>query len=65
MLGRRRYPNLPGGIEVSPGYGYMINGGDAIWTPPQFNKFGPVTFYTDNITAHTRNDTPSNWFQRT
>ena len=44
---RARYPNLPGGIEVSPGYEAMIQGGDADWTPPQFNRFGPVEFHTD------------------
>jgi len=44
---RARYPNLPGGIEVSPGYDGMIPGGDAQWTPPQFDRFGPVEFHTD------------------
>ena len=60
---RARYPNLPGGIEVSPGYGAMISGSDAVWTPPQFDKFGPVTFYTDSVDSHTRNDTANGWFQ--
>merc|ERR1712070_412814 len=27
-------------------------------------KYGNVTFYTDNIDAHLRNDTPSNWYQQ-
>ena len=49
---RARYPNLPGGIEVSPGYGAMISGGDAQWTPPQFDRFGPVEFYTDVRAPH-------------
>ena len=44
---RARYPNLPGGIEVSPGYDCMIPSKDAEWTPPQFSKYGNVTFYTD------------------
>merc|ERR1712070_1067767 len=26
-------------------------------------KYGNVTFYTDNVDAHLRNDTPKNWFQ--
>eukprot|EP00729_Bicosta_minor_P003417 gene3417-31687_t len=30
------------------------------WTPPNFNRFGPVDFYTDNQTATQRTDTPSN-----
>lgn len=60
---RARYPNLPGGIEVSPGYDGMISGNDASWTPPDLNKYGPVQFYTDNTTAHKRNDTTGTWFQ--
>lgn len=60
---RARYPNLPGGIEVSPGYDAMVSGSQGQWTPPDFNKFGPVQFYTDNITSHTRNNTPDGWFQ--
>ncbi|CAE8664940.1 unnamed protein product, partial [Polarella glacialis] len=62
---RARYPNLDGGVEVSPGYGGMIssdaNPSNAKWTPPQFDKFGPPKFFTDS--AHTRNNTPDNWFQ--
>jgi len=61
---RARYPNLPGGIEVSPGYGAMIDGGQAVWTPPQFGRFGNVTFYEDDTPAHHRNNTVDNWFQR-
>ena len=62
-----RYPNLPGGIEVSCGYGCMIDGGDAKWTPPQFDRFGEVTYYTDMNPAHKRNNTDmggglDNWF---
>jgi len=62
-----RYPNQPGGIEVSCGYDCMINGGDATWTPPQFNRFGDVTYYTDMNPAHKRNNTDmggglDNWF---
>jgi len=60
---RARFPNLPHGIEASPGYGGMISGGKASWTPPDFNKFGPVTYHTDTTVEHKRNDTPSNWFQ--
>ena len=37
-----RYPNQPGGVEVSCGYGCMVNGGSATWTPPDFNKYGAV-----------------------
>eukprot|EP00928_Gymnodinium_smaydae_P024558 TRINITY_DN19838_c1_g1_i1.p1 TRINITY_DN19838_c1_g1~~TRINITY_DN19838_c1_g1_i1.p1 ORF type:complete len:805 (-),score=72.35 TRINITY_DN19838_c1_g1_i1:236-2650(-) len=61
---RARYPNLPGGIEVSPGYGAMIPSNAAKWTPPQFDKFGPVKYYTDNTAEHLRNNTPDNWFQK-
>eukprot|EP00041_Stephanoeca_diplocostata_P031470 m.980369 g.980369 ORF g.980369 m.980369 type:complete len:903 (-) comp23965_c1_seq3:323-3031(-) len=60
---RARYPNIPGGLETSCGYGCMVPGGDASWTPPDFNKFGPVTYYQDNISSHVRNDTPDDWFQ--
>ena len=60
---RARYPNLPGGIEVSPGYGAMIPSGSADWTPPQFDKFGKVDFYTDDVPSHARNDTANGWFQ--
>ena len=41
---RARYPNLPGGIEVSPGYGAMISSGDAAWTLPDFNRLTATTF---------------------
>ena len=58
---RARYPNLPGGIEVSPMYDDMIPSDEGVWTPPQFDKFGPVKFYTDNTSAHKR---PNNgWFE--
>ena len=58
---RSRYPNLPGGIEVSCGYGCMINGDDAIWTPPEFDKYGNTTYYTDELPAHTRPN--AGWFE--
>jgi hypothetical protein len=66
---RARYPNLPGGIETSCGYGCMLDEHSAKWTPPDMNKYGPVDYYTDNISAHDRNDTTINgktgttWFQ--
>jgi hypothetical protein len=60
---RARFPNLPGGLEVSCGYDCMISSNKAKWTPPNFNKYGPVDFYTDNQTATQRTDTPSGWFQ--
>jgi hypothetical protein len=60
---RARYPNLPGGLETSCGYGCMVSSRSAKWTPPDFNKFGQVTYYTDNQTETARHDTPSNWFQ--
>jgi hypothetical protein len=60
---RARYPNLPGGIEVSPGYGAMIPSANADWTPPDFGKYGNVTFFTDNVASHARNDTSNGWFQ--
>jgi hypothetical protein len=59
---RARYPNIPGGIEVSCGYGCMISGDSAAWTPPNLNRFGPVTFYTDSNPEHDRNDTAEGWF---
>lgn len=58
---RARYPNLPAGLEASCGYGCMISGGSAKWTPPDFNKFGKVDFYTDHVPEHQRNTT-HNWF---
>ena len=60
---RARFPNLPGGIEVSPGYGSMIGQAQADWTPPDFDKFGKVQFYTDTSDSHSRNDTANGWFQ--
>lgn len=60
---RARYPNLPGGIEVSCGYGCMIAGNKAKWTAPDFNKYGPVTYYTDSNPQHDRNDTANGWFK--
>lgn len=61
---RARYPNLPGGIEVSPGYGAMVDGGKADWTPPQFDRFGPVKYFTDDTPAHRRNVSADDWFQQ-
>jgi hypothetical protein len=58
---RARYPNIPGGVEVSCGYDCMIAGAQADWTPPDPNKYGPVKFYTDSTEGHYRNDT-DNWF---
>eukprot|EP00750_Incisomonas_marina_P029589 INCI7199.2.p1 GENE.INCI7199.2~~INCI7199.2.p1 ORF type:complete len:934 (-),score=146.71 INCI7199.2:719-3520(-) len=58
---RARFPNQPGGVEVSPGYNGMIPGGSATWTPPDLNKYGPVQFYTDEIPEDRRNTT-DNWF---
>jgi len=58
---RARYPNLPGGLEVSCGYGCMMRAGDAQWTPPDTSKYAPVKYYTDQ--DHFRNDTIGTWFQ--
>lgn len=58
---RARYPNLPGGIEVSPGLGAMVKGNAASWAPPNFSRLGPVQYYTD--TKHSRNDTQDGIFQ--
>jgi hypothetical protein len=41
----------------------MLDEHSAKWTPPDMNKYGPVQFYTDNITAHDRMDTTGTWFQ--
>ena len=61
---RARYPNLPGGIEVSPGYGAMVPSKSANWSAPNFAKYGNVTFYTDETSAHTRPDhTDQYWFE--
>ena len=60
---RARYPNLPAGIEASCGYGCMIPGDAAMWTPPQFSKFGKTTYHTDMAPNHTRNDSSNGWFQ--
>jgi len=58
---RARYPNLAGGIEVSPGYGSMISSRSAAWTPPDFNKYGKVDFYTDANASHARPN--AGWFE--
>jgi hypothetical protein len=39
----------------------MIPGDSAVWTPPQFGKYGNVTYYTDNITSHDRLN--GGWFE--
>jgi len=57
-----RYPNLPGGIEVSCGYDCMVSTNQTEWTPPDFNKYSNVTFYTDEFPQHDRNDTSQGWF---
>ena len=51
-----RYPNQPGGVEASCGYGCMISGDYAEWTPPDFNRAKRVKYYTDMNPAHKRND---------
>jgi len=60
---RARYPNLPGGIETSCGYGCMVNSNKGTWTPPDFDKFGKITNYTDEFPEHDRNVSADNWFQ--
>jgi len=60
---RARFPNLPAGLEASCGYGCMVPGGSAAWTPPDFGRFGPVQYFTDNRSATRRNDT-DNWFNQ-
>ena len=59
---RARYPNIPGGIETSCGYGCMIPSANASWTPPNFAKNKTIDFYTDEIPLHDRNDTANEWF---
>ena len=54
---RARYPNVPGGIENSCGYGCMIASNNGKWTPPDPNRFGPVKFHTDSDPSHDRNVT--------
>jgi len=55
-------PHSSGGIEVSCGYGCMVASNQAKWTPPNFGRFGNVTFYTDEYPEHDRNDTADDWF---
>jgi hypothetical protein len=43
--------------QVSCGYGCMIDGSKETWIGPDFQKFGNVTYYTDNSTKHYRNTT--------
>ena len=62
-----RYPNVPGGVEASCGYGCLISGGDAYWTPPDFERAKTVKYYTDMNPEHKRNDSArggglDNWF---
>jgi len=61
---RARYPNLPGGLEVTCGYGCMVSGHNANWTAPDLNKYASVTYYTDTLPEHTRNDTANNMFKQ-
>jgi hypothetical protein len=60
---RARFPNLPGGIETSCGYGCMVPSKSASWTAPDLNKYGPVDFFTDAVPSHDRNDTANAWFE--
>ena len=60
---RARYPNIPNGIEVSCGYGCMLDGAKGDWTPPvPLDSLPPVEYYTDKDPAHTKNDTGDDWF---
>jgi hypothetical protein len=59
-LTRARFPNLAGGVEVSPGYGGVIPGSQAAWTPPRFGRYGNATFYTDE--SQVRDN--GGWFER-
>jgi len=58
---RARYPNMPHGIEVSCGYGCMIDGSQQVWNGPNFHKYGNVSWYTDTTARHYRN-TAKEWF---
>lgn len=45
----------------------MVASSDATWTPPQFDRFGNVTYYTDTNPLHKRNNSADgggldNWF---
>lgn len=42
-------------------YGSMIPSKQGLWTPPDFDKFGKVDFYTDANASHTRPD--KGWFE--
>ena len=37
-----------GNLQVSPGYGAMISGNDATWTPPRFDRYGNVSCRMDS-----------------
>jgi len=64
-LTRARYPNLPGGIEVSCGYGCMIEGKKGKWTPPlSLDAYPKLETYTDEDPSHMRNDTGGSYFQK-
>ena len=54
---RARFPNMPQGIEVSCGYGCMIDGSKQHWSPPDASRFGNVSYHTDQTKAHYRNTT--------
>ena len=42
----------------------MIPSSKGAWTPPNFAKYGDVTYYTDNRPEYRRNDTTNGWFDR-
>eukprot|EP00929_Paragymnodinium_shiwhaense_P049370 TRINITY_DN24907_c0_g1_i1.p1 TRINITY_DN24907_c0_g1~~TRINITY_DN24907_c0_g1_i1.p1 ORF type:complete len:805 (-),score=179.69 TRINITY_DN24907_c0_g1_i1:258-2672(-) len=60
---RARYPNIPGGIEVSCGYGCMIDGKNGSWTPPDSSRYPAVKYWTDASPEHHRNTSTDDWFK--
>jgi hypothetical protein len=56
-----RYPNLEGGIEVSCGYGCMVDSNQAEWTKPSSSGHQKIQYYTDR--NETRSRPNAGWFE--
>jgi hypothetical protein len=57
-----RYPNLEGGIEVSCGYGCVVDANRAEWTKPSSSGHQNVQYYTDQNETHSRPN--AGWFEQ-
>lgn len=61
---RARFPNLPGGIEVSPRYGSVISTANVTqWMAPRAPAT-PAQSYVDDEPRRWRNGSSDGWFQR-